>query len=137
MKTCHSGLVMSGMDDHVRIGLSIREVSWLLQRTEARGRGMLLRGELSYAVAGRRVDPVGVAALIEGPFAHRLMSALLAGRLVAPRAPTRAGQPAALLAGLQPLLVGSTNIPFAKDVVIVHSSEKLPRNTQSSLQCMM
>lgn len=125
------------MDDHTRIGLSIREVSWLLQRSEARVRGMLRRGELSYAVAGRRVDPVGVADLIEGPFVHRLMSALLAGRLVAPRALTRAGQPAALLVGLQPLLVGPTNIPFAKDAVSVHSDEKGSRNCQSPLQCMM
>ena len=90
-----------------KIGLSVGEVGWLLQKTESRVRGMLKRGELSYAVTGKLIDPVGVDDLIESEFTRKLLQWLLAGLLVAPKPERRHGPPAALLDGLRPLMLAS------------------------------
>ena len=66
---------------------------------------MLWRGELSYVVARRKIDPAGVADLIEGEFASKLLGWLRAGLLTAPRPQKRYGHPAPLLAALPVMLV--------------------------------
>jgi hypothetical protein len=46
------------------MGLSVVEAGWLLQKTETQVRGMLRRGELTYVVEGRKIDPASVRPLV-------------------------------------------------------------------------
>jgi hypothetical protein len=96
------------MNEHTaKIGLSVLETGWLLQKTESQVRGMLRRGELRYVVDGRKVDPESVEELIESGLARMLMRRLLAGLLVAPPPQRRWGEPADLFAAFDALMVAA------------------------------
>ena len=101
---------------HDRIGLSVLEVGWLLQKTESQVRGMLRRGELLYAVEGRKIDPAGIDELIESEFERKLCQWLLAGLLAAPRPQKRYGLPAPLFDGFQQLMLASPALVLEKTV---------------------
>jgi hypothetical protein len=88
-----------------KIGLSVLETGWLLQKTESQVRGMLRRGELRYVVEGRKVDPESVEGLIESGLARMLMRRLLAGPLVAPCPERRWGEPEDLFAAFDALML--------------------------------
>jgi hypothetical protein len=90
-----------------KIGLSVLETGWLIQKTEAQVRGMLRRGELSYVIEGRKIDPERVAELVEPGLARWMLGALLRGDVTAPRPETRWGQPASVWAGLDALMLAS------------------------------
>ena len=90
-----------------KIGLSVREAGWLLQKTESQVRRLLRRGELWYAVSERKIDPESVDGLIESEFSRTMMRWLLAGLLVATKPESRYGRPAPLLDALQPLMLAS------------------------------
>ena len=83
-----------------KLGLSVVEAGWLLQRPEARIRGMLRRGELSYVVAGRLIDPASVRAWLTDAYARLLLDVVLAGGFVVPRPERRWGAPAPLHPGV-------------------------------------
>ena len=83
-----------------KLGLSVGEAGWLLQRPEARIRGMLRRGELSYVVAGRIVDPASVRACLTDAYARLLLDVVLAGGFVVPRPERRWGAPVPIHPGV-------------------------------------
>jgi hypothetical protein len=90
-----------------KIGLSVHEAGWLLQKTESQVRGMLRRGDLLYAVVERKIDPASVDLLIESPFNRLLFEWLLAGRIAAPKPASRYGPPAPLMEALRLLMLAS------------------------------
>ena len=83
-----------------KLGLSVGEAGWLLQKREAQIRGMLRRGELSYVVAGRLIDPASVSACLTSAYARLLLDVVLAGGFVVPRPERRWGAPAPLHPGV-------------------------------------
>jgi hypothetical protein len=85
---------------NTKIGLSVFEAGWLLQKTEAQVRGMLRRGELSYAVAGRKIEPASVRMLLHCEYAELMQDVVLAGGIEAPRPERRHGGRAPLLPGV-------------------------------------
>ena len=91
---------MDDMNTPTKIGLSVVEAGWLLQRPEARIRGMLRRGELSYVVAGRLIDPASVRACLTGAYARLILDVVLAGGFRVPRPERRWGAPAPLYPGV-------------------------------------
>ena len=82
-----------------KLGLSVVEAGWL-QRPEAQIRGMLRRGELSYVVAGRLIDPASVRACLTGAYARLILDVVLAGGFRVPRPERRWGAPAPLHPGV-------------------------------------
>ena len=88
-----------------KIGLSVLEAGWLLQRPEGRIRGMLRRGELTYVVGGRKIDPSGVRERLDGAYAHLLLGAVLGGAFEVPKPEHRGCPPAALYPGTLGLLI--------------------------------
>lgn len=90
-----------------KIGLSVIETGWLLQKTEAQVRGMLKRAELSYAVDGRLVAVGDVEALLETALASVCFRRLCAGLLVAPRPEKRWGRPASLFAAFDAMMLAA------------------------------
>ena len=62
-----------------RVGLSVVEAGWILQKTEGQVTGMLRREELAYAVAGRKIDAESVDELLESEFDRKLLKWLLLG----------------------------------------------------------
>ena len=116
----------------MKIGLSVVEAGWLLQRPEGQIRGMLRRGELTYVVAGRRIDPAGVRARLTGAYARLLLDAVLAGGLEVPRPERRGAAPAPLYPGMLGLalqtgyLVPEDEIePLMDELARIHGSELL------------
>jgi len=93
------------MNNQTKIGLSVVETAWLLQKTEAQVRGMLRRGQLSYAVDGRLVAIDEVEALLPSGFAVASLRWLLSGLISAPRPLKRWGQPAPLFDALDALVL--------------------------------
>jgi hypothetical protein len=79
-----------------KIGLSVVGAGWLLQRTEGRVRGMLRRGELAYAVGGRKIDPASVRDHLDGAYARLLLDVVLGGEFKVPRPLCRGDRPAPL-----------------------------------------
>ena len=77
-----------------RLGLSLCEAGWLLQRPEGQIRGMLRRGELTYVVEGRKIDPTSVRANLAAAYARLLLDLLLADGFEVPRPEHRWGPPA-------------------------------------------
>jgi hypothetical protein len=101
---------------HTRIGLSVREAGWLLQKTESQIRGMLHRGELSYVVAGRKIDPASVRASLSGAYGHLLLDVVLAGGFEVPRPDHRWGRPAPLYPGTLGLAI-QTGVVVPEDEI--------------------
>lgn len=93
------------MNTSIKVGLSVVETGWLLQKTEAQVRGMLQRGELSYAVDSRLVATDDVEALLESALAFVCFRRLSRGVLVAPRPAKRWGAPAELWAAFDALML--------------------------------
>jgi hypothetical protein len=92
-----------------KVGLSVLEAGWLLEKTQGEIRGMLKRGELAYAVAGKKVCPESVACLLATGLQCVLLRSLLSGRVVAPKPERRYGPPASLWDGFDQLyLAGPT-----------------------------
>ena len=91
---------VKGMNTSKKIGLSVREAGWLLQKSEGQIRGMLRRGELTYVVERRRIDPVSVRPRLGGDFLRVLLDVVLAGEIEVPRPERRYGPPAPLFPGL-------------------------------------
>lgn len=79
-----------------KIGLSVVEAGWLLQRPEGQVRGMLRRGELAYVIAGRKTDPASVREHLDGAYARLLLDVVLGGEFEVPRPEYRGGPPADL-----------------------------------------
>jgi hypothetical protein len=82
-----------------RMGLSVVEAGWLLQKTETQVRGMLRRGELTYVVEGRKIDPASVRRRLDGAYADLLLDCVLGGEFPVPRPEYRSGPPAPLYPG--------------------------------------
>jgi len=82
-----------------KIGLSVVEAGWLLQRPESQIRGMLRRGELAYVINGRKIDPARVRPLLDGAYALLLLDVVLGGQFEVPRPDYRGGPPAPLYPG--------------------------------------
>ena len=97
------------MEAQGKIGLSVLETGWLLQKSEAQVRGMLKRGELSYAVGRRLLAIKDVERLIETPLATVCLLWLRLGLIEAPRPPERWGQPVSLVASLKQILLVATS----------------------------
>jgi hypothetical protein len=95
------------MNTQIKIGLSVIETGWLLQKTEAQVRGMLRRGELSYAVDRRLVSVSDVEALVGSGLAFACLRWLRYGRISAPTPERRWSSPASLFDGLDALLLAS------------------------------
>jgi hypothetical protein len=113
-----------------KIGLSVLEVGWLLQKTELQVRGMLRRGELLYAIEGRKIDAKSVDAFLKGEFAKMLLRGLLAGLLKAPKPHKRYAPPAPLLDGLRlPLLM------LARPAIVRDSRTKRARVVGRLAEC--
>jgi hypothetical protein len=68
---------------------------------------MLKRGELAYAVAGRKIAAESVAGLLVDGLQRMLLRSLLAGGVVAPKPERRHGPPASLWEGLEQLILAS------------------------------
>jgi hypothetical protein len=85
---------------HTKLGLSVREAGWLLQKTESQIRGMLRRGELAYVVNARKNDPASVRRLLEGDYARLVLDMVLSGDVAAPPSDRRYAQPAPLYPGI-------------------------------------
>jgi hypothetical protein len=84
------------MNASSKIGLSVVEAGWLLQRPEGQIRGMLRRGELAYSVEGRKIDPASVRARIGSAYASLLLNLALGGQFKVPLPEYRGGPPAPL-----------------------------------------
>ena len=63
-------------------------------------RGMLRRGELTYVVAGRKIDPVSVRRLLESDYARLVLDMLLSEDVTAPVPQQRYAAPAPLYPGV-------------------------------------
>lgn len=100
------------MNTTTKIGLSVVETGWLLQKSEAQVRSMLRRSELSYAVEGRLVSIVDVEARLETALAYVCLCWLRSGLIDVPRPQTRWGRPASLLAALDALQVANQARPL-------------------------
>jgi hypothetical protein len=102
------------MNSSRRFGLTVVETGWLLQKTEAQVRGMLKRGELSYAVDRRLIDVRDVQKLLPSGdrLVHLSAAWLTHGLVVAPSPAARWGKPAPLSAGVDALLAAAA---FADD----------------------
>ena len=87
---------MGDMNTSTKIGLSVVEAGWLLQRPEGQIRGMLRRGGLAHVVAGRKIDPASVREHLKGAYAHLLLDVVLRGDVKVPRPEYRGGWPAPL-----------------------------------------
>jgi hypothetical protein len=123
-------------NNHDRVGLSALEAGWLLEKTEGEVRGMLKRGELAYAVAGKKVCPESVAGLLTTGLQSVLLRSLLAGRVVAPRPERRYGPPAALWEAFDQLcLFGPTLMvdPASGETRILPAREQQGQRTGRSL----
>lgn len=86
--------------NNAKLGLSVSEAGWLLQKTESQIRGMLRRGDLTYVVAGRRIDPASVRRLLEGDYALLVLDMVLTEDVTAPSPNHRYGSPAPLYPGV-------------------------------------
>ena len=82
---------MGDVNISTKIGLSVVEAGWLLQRPEGQIRGMLRRGELAYVVAGRKIDPASVREHLDGAYARLLLDVVLGGEFEVPRPVCRGG----------------------------------------------
>src|SRR5437870_13190254 len=91
---------MGDVNISTKIGLSVVEAGWLLQRPEGQIRGMLRRGELAYVVAGRKIDPASVREHLDGAYARLLLDVVLGGEFEVPRPVCRGGEPAPLYPGI-------------------------------------
>ena len=100
-----------------RIGLSVVEAGWLLQKTEAQIRGMLRRGELTYVVERRKIDPVSVREGLSGAYAQLLLDLVLAGEFAVWRPENRYGPPAPLYPGLLGLAL-QTGFVVSEDAIV-------------------
>jgi hypothetical protein len=112
------------------------EAGWLLEKTESTVRGMLKRGELEYAVAGKKLCPESVACLFSTGLQSVVLRALLAGRLVAPTPERRYGPPASLWDGFDQLyLAGPTSMvdPASGQTQVLSAHEVEAQGTVSSL----
>ncbi len=109
-----------------KIGLSVVEAGWLLQKTESQIRGMLHRGELTYVVEGRKIDPTAVGASLAGAYACLLLDLLLAGEFEVPKPEYRYGPPAPLYPGL-PGFVYMTGF-LVPEQAIENSMDELARS---------
>jgi hypothetical protein len=83
-----------------KLGLSVLEAGWLLQKTEGQIRGMVRRGELSYVVEGRKIDPASVRRRLDGAYAEHLLDCVLGGEFDVPRPEYQSGSPAPLYPGM-------------------------------------
>ena len=88
------------MKASTKIGLTVVEAGWLLQRPEGQVRGMLRRGELSFVVAGRKIDPASVRERLDGAYARLLLDVVLGGGFKVPRPTCRGDEPAPLYPGI-------------------------------------
>lgn len=79
-----------------KLGLSVLEAGWLLQKTEAQVRGMLRRGELAYVVDRRKIDPASVRRRLHGAYPDHLLDCVLDGKFPVPVPEYRSGPPAPL-----------------------------------------
>jgi hypothetical protein len=95
------------MEPKGKIGLSVVEAGWLLQKSEAQVRRMLKRGELSYAVDGRLLVIEDVDRLLETALATVCLRWLRRGVIEVPRPEQRWGRPASLFAAFDQLLLAS------------------------------
>jgi hypothetical protein len=82
-----------------KLGLSVLEAGWLLQKTDTQVRSMLRRGELAYVVEGRKIDPASVRRRLDGAYADVLLDCVLGGEFPVPRPEYRSGPPASLYPG--------------------------------------
>lgn len=93
-----------------KVCLSVLEAGWLLGKTEGEIRGMLTRGELAYAVIGKKILGDSVAGLLATGLQQMLLRSLLAGRVIAPKPERRHGPPASLWDGLDQLILASPTL---------------------------
>ena len=98
------------MEHQGKIGLSVVEAGWLLQKSEAQVRGMLDRGELSYAVDRCLLEVEDVERLLETSLAAVCLRWLRLGRIDAPRPRQRWGRPASLFASFDDLLLAAQSL---------------------------
>jgi hypothetical protein len=81
-----------------KLGLSVREVGWVLGKTESQVRRMLRNGRLSYAVEKAKIDPDSVWEQLPDDESRELrclaLWALRRGRIGAPAPASRYGPPA-------------------------------------------
>jgi hypothetical protein len=75
----------------LKIGLTVPEVGWLLQKTEAQVRGMLGREELKYAVSARLIEIESLRPFIDTDLGRFCLDALTQGHIRAPLPDTRWG----------------------------------------------
>lgn len=123
------------------MALTVREVGFLLQRSEMKVRGMIGRGLLTcvgqWQTADgrqrRRIDPESVKANFPHDGSYRLrrlaMGAILSGRFVVPAPLDRWGDPAPLTAVVDVLASGGAKawVPSGLQQVIEHQSPELPQ----------
>jgi hypothetical protein len=108
-----------------KIGLSVREAGWFLQKTESQIRGMLRRGELEYVVEGRRIDPASVRPGLGGDYARLLLDLVLAGEFEVPKLERRYGPPAPLYPAVLEFVV--TTGCFLHEDEIEHAMDAFAR----------
>jgi hypothetical protein len=81
----------------VRIGLTVKEVAWVLSRSESQVRRLLMAGRLAYAVQPTRVSSDSVRALFPhdqlSPVRESALVALLDDRVEAPVPASRYATP--------------------------------------------
>ena len=104
------------MNASTKIGLTVVEAGWLLQRPERQIRGMLRRGELRYVVAGRKIDPASVREQLDGAYARLLLDVVLGGGFKVPRPTCRGDEPAPLYPGIVGLAF-QTGFTMPKDKI--------------------
>lgn len=88
------------MTNYPKVGLSVCEAGWLLQRTEGQVRGLLRRGELTYVVEGRKIDAESVRTRLSGAYARLLLDVVLGADFEVPRPEHRWGAPAPMCPGV-------------------------------------
>lgn len=104
------------MNTSTKIGLSVVEAGWLLQRSEGQIRGMLRRGQLTYVVEARRIDPESVRSRLGGAYARLLLDLVLGSEFEVPRPERRWRPPAPLYPGVLGLAL-QMGFAVAKDEV--------------------
>jgi hypothetical protein len=81
----------------MRIGLTVKEVAWVLSRSESQVRRLLVAGHLAYAVQPTRVSSDSVRALFPddqlSPVRESALVALLDDRVEAPAPASRYATP--------------------------------------------
>ena len=115
---------MTNTNRNEKLGLSVLEAGWLLQKTESQVRGMLRRGELAYAVEGHKVDFESVQNLLGSGFARACARWLRCGLIVAPPPERRWGKPVPLWVALDALLITGSAMRITNEIGKEHLSAK-------------